>query len=327
MTLGITVGKFYPFHLGHDLLIRTAKARVDRLVVLMAYKPSQEVPGTVRAHWIRSMHPDVEVIEVLDDLPNESRPWAERALVVLGGRKPDIAFTSEDYGEEWADMMGARHVAVDPGRERYSVSGTRVRADLAKHWEMLTPPAKAYFARRVCVTGVESSGTSTLAQSLAERYRTVWVPEYGRCYWEGRRHTPGQAKWDSYEFERIARGQAIWEDDLAMGANRVVICDTDPLTTHVWHRRYVGTYSEAVEKIADSRRYDLYLLTEPDFGFVQDGTREGKGIRMEMHRWFVEVLTQKGRGFMTIGGNHEERVSRAAQAIDPLLVFPPLADP
>jgi nicotinamide riboside kinase len=89
----------------------------------------------------------------------------------------------------------------------------------------------------------------------------------------------------------------------------------------------VGTYSNAVEKIADSRTYDLYLLTEPDFGFVQDGTREGEGIRMEMHRWFVEVLTQKGRDFVTLGGSHEERMSRAAQAIDPMLVFPPLADP
>lgn len=37
MTLGITVGKFYPFHRGHDYLIRQAKARVDRLVVLLAF--------------------------------------------------------------------------------------------------------------------------------------------------------------------------------------------------------------------------------------------------------------------------------------------------
>ncbi|MCY7384898.1 MAG: hypothetical protein LH628_20425 [Microcoleus sp. CAN_BIN18] len=28
----LTAGKFHPFHLGHDYLIRFAKARVDRLL-------------------------------------------------------------------------------------------------------------------------------------------------------------------------------------------------------------------------------------------------------------------------------------------------------
>ncbi len=66
MSLGITVGKFYPFHLGHDYLIREAKKRVTHLVVLVGYQPNQAIPGSKRANWIRSMHPDVEVIEVLD---------------------------------------------------------------------------------------------------------------------------------------------------------------------------------------------------------------------------------------------------------------------
>ena len=83
---------------------------------------------------------------------------------------------------------------------------------------MLTGPAKAHFAKRVVVVGVESSGTTTLAEALAEHYHTVWVPEYGRFYWEGRRYLSangggggggGQAaeeaaaEWDVEEFGRI----------------------------------------------------------------------------------------------------------------------------
>ena len=74
MTLGITVGKFYPFHRGHDHLIRQAKAQVDRLVVLLGHKPSQAAPGVVRAEWIRFLHPDVEALEVIDDIPEAPEP-------------------------------------------------------------------------------------------------------------------------------------------------------------------------------------------------------------------------------------------------------------
>ena len=43
MTLGFVVGKFYPPHRGHKLLIDTARAQVDRLIVLLAHHPSQTI--------------------------------------------------------------------------------------------------------------------------------------------------------------------------------------------------------------------------------------------------------------------------------------------
>lgn len=326
MTLGVTVGKFYPFHKGHDYLIREAKKQVDRLIVLACYKTNQAVAGKIRADWIRFLHPDTEVIEVLDDLPEAPEPWARRTLEVLGGRKPDIAFTSEDYGEPWAKLMGTRHFTVDRSRLKFPISGTQLRSNLAENWQMLTPPAKAYFAKRICVLGVESSGTTTLARSLAQHYQTVWVPECGRYYWEGRQYAPDPEIWDSYEFVEIAKQQAAMEDDLATRANKVVICDTDPLATCIWHKRYVGSEHPQVEQIADSRRYDLYILTQPDFGFVQDGTRESEHLRMTMHEWFVGVLQQKEKRYITVGGTHELRMSEAIRAIDSVLVFEPLKE-
>ena len=208
MSVGVTVGKFYPFHLGHDHLIATAKQRVDRLVVLVGDKPEHALPGRLRAEWIGELHPDVDVRVTPDDLPEAPEPWARRTLEVLGGRAPDVAFTSEAYGAPWAAALGARHEGIDPDRARFPISGTQLRADLAQHWRFLTAPAKAWFARRVCVVGAESTGKTTVAQALAAHYRTAWVPEYGRHYWEGRRHLDDQA-WASDEFLRIARGQVV----------------------------------------------------------------------------------------------------------------------
>ncbi len=322
MKLGVTVGKFYPFHRGHDFLIRQAKAQVDQLVVVVGAKPEQAIPGSLRANWIRAMHPDVEVYETLDYLPEAPEPWAKRTLELLRGRKPDIAFTSEAYGEPWAAFMGARHIAIDCPREAFPISGTQLRQDLATHWQMLTPPAKAYFAKRIAVVGVESSGTTTLARSLAEQYQTVWVPEYGRSYWEGRQYLPDSHQWDRDEFIQIAQGQIAWEEALAIRANRVVVCDTDPLATCIWHRRYLGSLCEQLQQIAASRNYDLYLLTAPDFGFVQDGTRESESLRMTMHQWFLDELERQGRRYIVLGGSHEGRMMQAMEAIAQLLKFP-----
>jgi nicotinamide riboside kinase len=145
-----------------------------------------------------------------------------------------------------------------------------------------------------------------------------------RWYWEGRRYTPKAQEWDTYEFARIAQGQISWEDDLAMRANRLLVADTDPLATHVWHRRYTGTYSPQVERLADSRYYDLYILTAPNFDFVQDGTREGEEIRLEMHQWFIETLDRQGKHYITVAGAHDRRMAESSAAIDSLLVFPML---
>lgn len=325
MTIGVTVGKFYPFHKGHDYLIMQAKAQVDKLFVIVSYKPEQNISGKLRADWIQQLHPDVNVILGIDNLSkNDWESLSKHTLKLLDGRQPDIVFTSEAYGDDWAQSMGCQHILIDNNRKQFPISATAIRENVSQHWHMLTPPAKAYFAKRICCIGVESSGTTTLTQSLAEHYQTVWIPEYGRFYSQGRRHTLGHGQWDTSDFIKVAEGQIRWEDDLSLRANRLVMCDTDALATHLWHKRYVGHYSAAVEAIADRRDYDLYVLTEPDFEFVQDGTRDGQHLRLEMHNWLIEELTRKNRPFIRVTESHDNRMQQATTAIDKLLVFPKL---
>lgn len=109
---------------------------------------------------------------------------------------------------------------------------------------------------RVCVVGAESSGTTTLARDLAAHYETVWVPEYGRTYTEQLRQKGINTfayQWRTEEFVHIALQQQEDEDRLATQANRLLICDTDALATCIWHQRYMGTWSDDVEKIANRR--------------------------------------------------------------------------
>jgi HTH-type transcriptional regulator, transcriptional repressor of NAD biosynthesis genes len=313
---GVVIGKFYPPHRGHKYLIDTAAAQVERLTVIVCGKPEQLLSGESRAAWLREMHPNVAVLAIDDYYPDDdSRLWAELTIGWLGGW-PDVVFTSEGYGEQYAHFLGCRHVSVDPARLSVPCSGTAVRADPLAMWEYLEPPVRAYLAKRICIVGAESTGTTTLAQDLAAHYRTAWVPEFGREYSEGRLLRGITADWATDEFTRIAAEQCRMEDAAARECGGLLICDTDAFTTSIWHRRYLGQRSPVVEAIADSRRYDLYLLTGDEIPFVQDGTRDGEHIRHWMHDTFVEELERTGREYVLLRGSREERLARAVAAIE-----------
>lgn len=170
----------------------------------------------------------------------------------------------------------------------------------------------------MCIIGAESTGTTTLSKQLAEHYKTVWVPEYGRIYSEGKLYAEGGGEWNSEEFTTIAKAQEALEDSLAESSNGLVICDTDPLATRVWHERYMRKSSPAVEAIAARRNYTLYILTGDEIPFVQDGTRDGEHVRHGMHKRFRERLTESGKHFIEVSGTPEVRLQAAIRAIDEL---------
>lgn len=319
MVTGFVIGKFYPLHLGHTYLLDVAQSHCDRLIVCVCDKVGQDLPGAVRAAWIRELHPEADVRVIPDTLPDgDSRAWAEYTVRILGS-PPDVVFTSEDYGPAYARLMGSRHVMVDRARTHTPVSGTAVRADALSQWEFLAPPVRAYYAKRVVVLGAESTGTTTLAQALAGHFGTVWVPEYGREYTE-RKVAQAERSWSSEEFVHIAAEQARREDEAARHANRLLVCDTDPWTTMLWHERYLGRNNQKVADIARGRRVDLYLLTGDEIPFVQDGTRDGVHIRHAMHRRFRDRLQRRGVPFSVLIGSPRRRLERAVELVRPLLL-------
>jgi HTH-type transcriptional regulator, transcriptional repressor of NAD biosynthesis genes len=177
--------------------------------------------------------------------------------------------------------------------------------------------------RRVVLIGAESTGKTTVAPLLAERYATSWVPEYGREYWErklaGRPLDGPQAKWTSDEFVAIATEQQRRENEAALGAAGMLVCDTNAFATGTWHERYLGRRSESVDAIGRRDRVDLYLLTFPDFPFVQDGWRDGESIREWMHGRFAEQLAALPTPVVPLRGPLARRLADASAAIDALL--------
>ncbi|MES2695278.1 MAG: AAA family ATPase [Verrucomicrobiota bacterium] len=312
--LGLVIGKFLPPHRGHHFLIDSALAASERVVVIVCGKPADFVPAELRGGWLREIHPTAEIM-VIDDRydENDSRVWAENTLRWLG-RAPDAVFTSEDYGARYAELMGSIHVSVDRARLRLPVSGTAIRQDAFARWEFIEPPVRGWLARRVCVLGAESTGTTTLARDLAGALQTTWVEEYGREYSE-RKQAAGDATWRTEEFVTIAQEQTRREDAAARQANRVLICDTNAFATALWHRRYMGRTSAEVAALGAQCRCDLYLLTGDEIPFVQDGLRDGEHLRHEMHCWFVEALQAQAVPWLLLRGSREARLQQAREAV------------
>ncbi|QOV88745.1 AAA family ATPase [Humisphaera borealis] len=325
MTLGFVVGKFYPPHRGHKYLIDIARRQVDELIVMLCHHPSQKIPGELRRDWLREIHPDCQIHLVPDELEDDSRQWADFTVRYLG-RSPDVVFSSESYGPVFASLMGSRHVMVDQPREAVPISGTRVRRSPLDYLDRLEPCVRAHFVRRVVLIGAESTGKTTLAARLADRFDTLWVPEYGREYWQKKvaglsmdGELPG---WTSDEFAQIAGEQQRRENDAARAANKVLFCDTNAFATGTWHERYVGHRDSEVDAIGNRDRVDLYLLPIPDFPFVQDGFRDGEHIRDWMHRRFVDQIASRRTAVVLLTGPLERRLEEAAIAVESLLKTP-----
>jgi HTH-type transcriptional regulator, transcriptional repressor of NAD biosynthesis genes len=320
MSRGLVLGKFLPYHAGHAHLIRAARAQVDELVVLVCSLEREPIPGALRFRWVRDSHPDCRVVHVAEEVPQAPEDdlefwpiWTD--LIARHAGDVDVVFTSEDYGDELARRIGARHVCVDRERLTVAASGRAVRAEPLRHWDLIPPKVRPYHALRVALLGTESTGKTTLAERLAKRFGTVMVEEFGRPYCETR---PAMSL-EPVDFEVIAWAQAVLEDEAAEDANCVLICDTELHTTATWSDLVVGSRPDWLTAAARARHYDLVLLLGDDVPWIADGTRVLQDRRAEHTRRLREELDAAGRHYVFLSGEFSERGREAERLVAALL--------
>lgn len=176
---------------------------------------------------------------------------------------------------------------------------------------------------RVCLTGAECTGKSSLAAALAEHYGATLVPECSRMHFEAK-ISRGDAMVTTGDVVSVARLQAECEDRGAATARELLICDTDVFTIAVWNERFLLTRSLEADLLAEDRnqsdaRIDLYLLCAPDIPWVPDGLRSHAELRQEMHLLFRHRLEETGRPYVLVEGDMQKRFTTAVTAIDALL--------
>jgi NadR type nicotinamide-nucleotide adenylyltransferase len=160
---------------------------------------------------------------------------------------------------------------------------------------------------RICLTGPESTGKTEIAALLARELDTVWVPEFAREYTEKHGNDLTAA-----DVEPIARGQIANEDRLAPRANRVLILDTDLISTAVYARYYYGSCPAWIDEEAWRRRADLYVLLDTDLAWKPDPARSAASAdeREDLVDAFRAALEELGVPWEIVSGEWEERIAR-----------------
>jgi NadR type nicotinamide-nucleotide adenylyltransferase len=172
---------------------------------------------------------------------------------------------------------------------------------------------------RVVLTGSESTGKSTLAAALARHYGVELVPEFVRAFAEQK-----NGAIDFSDHGPIARGQMALEDEHIARATRLLIQDTDLLSTVVYCQHYFDRCPPWIAETSRQRRPDLYLLCQPDIPWVADGVRDRGHLREEMQELFHQAIAASGAASVDLRGTREQRLARAIEAIDALLAPAPL---
>jgi NadR type nicotinamide-nucleotide adenylyltransferase len=153
---------------------------------------------------------------------------------------------------------------------------------------------------RICLTGPECTGKTTLAQRLARELGAIWVPEFAREHAETCGHPLTAA-----DVEPIARGQ-IANEDRAEGD--IIILDTDLISTVVYARHYYGACPAWIEEAARARRADLYLLLDTDVPWQPDAARDAGGDQREdLFDAFRGALDEFETRWLIVSGTWDER--------------------
>ncbi len=338
---GVYFGRFLPPHRGHLYQMIEASTRCEQLIVVISDNWKQtrdiceeagipEISYRLRKQWISQQIQDIDHIsvEVLDETdipvyPQGWKEWSQRMREVVG--KPIDAFFVGDteYSDTLAEYFPEAEVVLfDPKRTRYPISATDIRKDILGNWHYILGAARPFFAKKVLIAGTESCGKTTLTKCLAKLYNTSWSEEVGRYY--ARDYLGNdETVYTDEDFNRIAHLQFEQDYHALRAANKVCFFDTDATYTDYFSELYMGHRNELVQKYIDADRYDLLIYLKPDVKWVADGQRlngdEDKRKLLDDRLLNMYVYHGFGDKIVIVGGDYNQRLSKAVELIDELL--------
>lgn len=152
----------------------------------------------------------------------------------------------------------------------------------------------------VCFYGPESTGKTVMATRMAHLYNTVYVPEVAREMISSNTFTVD-------DIIAIGRAQTARVLEKVSSANRILICDTDLITTQIYSSQYLGEIPEILYDLERKIDYDHYFLFDVDVPWIADGLRDLVHKREDMFMIFKSSLEKRKVPFTLVKGTYEER--------------------
>lgn len=311
---GLILGKFAPLHQGHQLLMETALSEMDEVITVIYDCPEiTNVPLNIRADWIEKIYPNIQVIKAWDgltevgDTPEIKQKHEDYIINYLKIQGITHFYSSEFYGEHMSLALGAVNRLVDYHRSRVPISGTQIRNNLFKFRQYLHPWVYRDLITNIVFLGAPSTGKTTIAAQLAEEYNTVWMPEYGREYWE--KHQINR-RLSLVQLEEIAEGHLEREEALLEKANQYLFTDTNAITTYLFSLSYHNQAAPKLVELAQqaASRYDLVFVCDSDIPYDDTWDRSGEENRKIFQKQIINELIIRKIPFFLLQGELETRI-------------------
>lgn len=317
---GLTLGKFAPFHKGHQLMIETAIQEMDEVIVLIYDDPIINISLAIRAGWIREIYPKIIVLEG-KKAPNDTgytpeimKIQEDYVLGVLEGKKISHFYSSEPYGKHMSLALNAIDRQVDLSRKKIPISATKIRENTFRNKQFIHPVVYKDLITKVVLLGAPSTGKSTLAEKLATHFNTQWMPEYGREYW-GKHQVNNRLTLE--DLKVIAETHIQKEDTFVLNSNQYLFSDTNAITTYLFSLDYHGKALhklKSLAKIAETR-YDVILVCDTDIPYEDTWDRSGDVKRKEFQQSIIDDLKSRNLNYHILQGSIEERVIKVEQIL------------
>ena len=169
--------------------------------------------------------------------------------------------------------------------------------------------------RAICILGAESTGKTTLAQSLAAHFDSPWVPEYLRTFCDLQGRTPTrdeQVQILQTQHDGVLAAHLVAIDKGAP----FVFCDTAPLLTAIYSEFLFDDVSLHARARQMHARYAMTLLLAPDIAWVADGLqRDGEQVRGPVTQMIERELAVITQPVVTITGQGDARLQSAIAAV------------
>lgn len=331
-THGLTLGKFAPLHKGHQLVIETALAETDEVSVIIYDAPeTTSIPLNIRSNWIKKLYPQVRVIEARDgptevgDTPEIKRKHEKYVIEHLKISGITHFYSSEFYGEHMSIALGAINRLVDPPRNIVQISGVKIRKNPFLYREYVSPIVYQNLITNVVFLGAPSTGKTTIANRMADEYKTVWMPEFGREYWESN-HV--NRKLSLAQLVEIAEGHLERENKLLYEANQYLFTDTNAITTFMFSMSYHESVHNRLAELANlaQSRYDLVFLCDVDIPYDDTWDRSGDVNRKTFQKQIIGDLLVRKIPFIVLSGDLETRVAKVRKVLNEFQKYQSLAE-
>lgn len=163
---------------------------------------------------------------------------------------------------------------------------------------------------KIAITGPESSGKTTLTETLAKKYNTCSVPEFARNFLLERKGIYNQQDLDTIAISQVKSWDAIQTNFL--------ICDTEMTVIKIWSEFKYKSCSETILNLYNQQKFDHYFLCFPDIPWEEDPLRENPNEREILFDIYFNELKKNNLPFTIISGNIETRLKTCEEVIERL---------